>query len=50
MVPAGAEDEWGTTETAKRPVERLTDSYADLKTALREISSYLGRTFSISRC
>ena len=46
LVPAGAQDEWGTVETRKQPAERLTDSYADLKTALRAISDDLGSTFA----
>jgi hypothetical protein len=46
LVPAGAQDEWGTIETTKKRAERLTDSYTDLKTALREISADLGSTFA----
>ncbi|HEY7007350.1 MAG TPA: CU044_2847 family protein [Jatrophihabitantaceae bacterium] len=46
LVPAAAQDEWGTIETRNKPVERLADSYSDLKTALREISADLGSTFA----
>lgn len=46
IEPAGAPGKWGTIETSKTPEERLADSYADLKTTLRDISADLGSAFA----